>query len=133
MNEFISSEMVNTLFTVVVIPFLGILVKYAVAFLKVKAEEAKQSANNNSFNRYILIAEDALETAVSVVSQTYVDSLKKEGSFDVNAQLEAFNLAREKAVGIMGGNVKKMLQYIYEDLDMWIDSKIEYYVNKQKG
>ncbi len=132
MNNIISSEMLNSIFTIIVIPLIGILSKYATAFFKEKAEESRQYTQNNRLRRYIDIAEDALETAVSVVSQTYVDSLKKEGGFDINAQEKAFSLAKEKAVGIMGSNVKRALECVYEDMDIWIDSKIEYYVNKKK-
>lgn len=78
------------------------------------------------------IAEDAVCTAVTAISQTYVDSLKKSGTFDQAAKEEAFAMAKQKSLAIMGTAGQAALKVTYSDIDAWIDAKIEYYVNVNK-
>lgn len=58
-------------------------------------------------------------------AQTFVDSLKAEGKFTKEKQLEAFQKAKDKALEILGDTVVKALNEVYGDFDAWIETKIE--------
>lgn len=132
MNENVN-EIVNTVVKAVIIPLLPVLTAYLIALFKKKTAEAKQRIDNNDFDKYITIAEDAVCTAVNAVSQTIVDTAKKTGTFDQATREEAFNQSKEKALAIMGSAAQTALKEAYGDLDSWLDNKIEYYVRKEKG
>ena len=53
--------------------------------LNFDAPKTKAFAEREKLNQYIDYAQEAITTAVTSVSQTYVDSLKKNGKFDKTA------------------------------------------------
>lgn len=128
-----NSELINTLLTVVILPFLAVLTKYAVTYFKVKTDQLQSKIQNDKLNGYIDKAEDAVATAVTAVSQTFVDSLKKSGTFDEASAKEAFGKAKDKALLLISQDAKDALKDVYGDLDAWLDNKIEYYVKANAG
>lgn len=88
-------------------------------YTKAKAE------NNETASKYIDLATDAVEQAVTYTAQTFVDALKAEGAFTKEKQLEAFQKARDKVLEILGDTTVKALGEIYGDFDAWLDTKIE--------
>jgi len=111
-----------------------VLAKYLVCFIELKTKKLVEDIKNEKLKKYLGVAEDAIKTAVLSISQTYVDTFKKEDSFTVDAQKSAFMLAKTKALSIMGD---KALEVLKEELsggevDLWIESKIEQYVKTSK-
>lgn len=127
-----SNETLNIIITAIIVPTIAALVPLFIAFLNTKTNELKQKVNNEKLTKYIDIAEDAIETAVVSVTQTFVDALKKEGNFDEVAMRIAFTEAKNKAILIMGDSAREALKQAYGDLDAWINSKIEFYVKQNK-
>lgn len=127
-----NQDTLNLLFTAVIIPLLPILTAYVVAFIKKKTQELETKIQNDNANKYINIAENAISTSVGAVMQTYVDSLKKSGTFDSEAQNIAFSDAKVKALSIMGEATKEALKESYGDIDTFIDNKIEQYIKLYK-
>lgn len=70
--------------------------------------------------------------AVSYTMQTYVDSLKKEGKFNKEAQNTAFNLAYETALQFISEESKDLFESVYGDLDEYLRILIESKVNELK-
>jgi uncharacterized protein YsxB (DUF464 family) len=126
-------EYTDVIMTAVIIPLLTVATGYLVAFIKKKIAELEVKINSQKANKYLDIAEDAVCTAVTAVSQTYVDALKNNSQFDQAAQQEAFNRAKDKAIAIMGTAAQQALKEMYTDFDAWLDNKIEYYVNVSKS
>lgn len=125
-NDYLTPEVVSILITAVIIPAL-------IKGLNLVAQALENKIKNDNYNKYITAGEKAIETAVTAVGQTYVDSLKKSGSFDKAAQAEAFEQARQKTISILGTDAKQALTTIYGDLDTYISSRLEYYVKQNKA
>ncbi|MDS1030727.1 hypothetical protein RDV78_09705 [Bacillota bacterium LX-D] len=87
---------------------------------------------NESTKKYINLAEGIVEKAVTSTTQTYVDTLKKNNQFDANAQIQAFDMAKEKAIGLLSQEIKGVLAEVYGDVDSWLDMQIEQQVRKLK-
>jgi hypothetical protein len=68
---------------------------------------------------------EAVVQAVTCTAQTFVDTLKAEGAFTKEKQLEAFNIAKNKVLEILGDTAVEALGEIYGDFDVWIYTKIE--------
>jgi hypothetical protein len=126
------NELLMTLIQVVVIPAIPILVGYLVKYLKAKAEQTTVKINNELVRQYLQEAIDSVLQAVTYVSQTYVDSLKKQGKFDVDAQKIAFNTAKDIALQLLTEDAKNLITDLYGDLTVWLDTKIEQTVKEQK-
>jgi len=112
------STVLQTLVTAVVIPALIFIGKAAFDWLKTKTTNAK-------LQKYLDGANDAISTATAEVMQTFVTTLKNNGTFTKEAQIQALQMARDKAIIIMGVAAYKALPEIVGDVQVWLTSKIE--------
>lgn len=87
---------------------------------------------NEKVQKYIEEATNAVVVAVSEVSQTYVETLKKEGKFDKDAQKVAFEKAKAQSLALISSNSKKAINTIYNDFDYWLNLMIELKVKELK-
>ena len=78
------------IFEVCIIPLLGVLTAYAVKYIQVKSAEITEKTDNALVDKYTVMLADTISACVLATNQTYVEALKKQGSFDVEAQKEAF-------------------------------------------
>lgn len=132
MKDILTPEVISTIITVCVIPMLGALTKYCIAYIQKKTQELENNIHNDEVKKYVDIAEDAVCTAVAAVSQTMVDTLKKNNTFNQIAAEEAFATAKQQSLAIMGAKAQEILKEAYGDINIWLNNKIEYYVNKNK-
>lgn len=111
------------------VPVLCLLISaggaYLVALLRKKTKQAQQALDNDTASKYMDMACDAVTQAVTFTAQTFVDTLKAEGAFTKEKQLEAYELARSKALEILSAAAVAALDEIYDDFDAWLDTKIE--------
>ena len=70
--------------------------------------------------------------SVNYVQQTYVDSLKQQEKFTAEAQKEAFELAKKRAIELMNQHTQDAIIHIYGNLDTYIDTMIESIINQNK-
>lgn len=109
-----------------------VCVAFLVQFLRRKSAEA--AARTDSLTTKELLAEvtEAVTTAVTYTSQTYVDALKKKGIFDTQAQTEALQKSKDKALSLLSESAKDVLASIYGDLNSYLETMIEAQVRVQK-
>ena len=131
MNETLN-ELLMTIIQAVIIPAIPIVVAYLVKLLKAKTEQTATKISNDQVRQYLQEAIDSVLQAVTYVSQTYVDSLKKQGKFDAEAQKIAFNTAKDIALQLLTEDAKNLITDLYGDLTVWLDTKIEQTVKEQK-
>ena len=117
---------------VVVIPLLGILTTYVVKIVNAKLEEVSANRKNELEKKYIDMLNDTISDCVIATTQTYVESLKKQGRFDVEAQKEAFNQTYGAVMGILSEEAKKYSNEAIGDLNLYITQKIEAEVSINK-
>lgn len=127
-----SQETMNLIFTSILVPILVALIPLAISFINLKAKEIRDRIGDAKLKKYVDIAEDAIESAVVAVMQTYVEALKGSEGWSAAARQKAFIDARTKAIIIMGTAARLAIKDAYGDFDTWLDSSIEYYVNKSK-
>ena len=125
-------ELLTTITQTVIIPLLIALVGYAVKWLNAKANEIKTKTKDETTQKYITMLNDTIVSAVIAVNQTYVDSLKQQNAFDIEAQKEAFNRVYETIIATMTEEADKYLSEAIGDLDTYIATKIEEAVKENK-
>jgi hypothetical protein len=125
-------EILTTLVQVVIIPAIPVVATYLVKYLKAKADQTTTKINNELVRTYLQEATDAVLQAVTYTAQTYVDTLKKQGKFDKEAQQKAFNTAKDIALKLLTDEAKQMIEDLYGDLMLWLETKIEQTVKEQK-
>ena len=125
-------DLLKQIFEVCIIPLLGILTTYIVQYIKVKKEEMKTQTENEKVNKYLDILAKVIEDCVVATNQTYVETLKKEGKFDIEAQKQAFLMTSQAVLAIMSDESLDILALAVDDLNEYIRQKIEAEVNKHK-
>ena len=117
---------------VVVIPLLGILTAYVVKLVNAKIEDINKERHNALEEKYLTMLGATISDCVTATTQTYVESLKKQGKFDAEAQKEAFNQTYTAVMNILSEEAKKYLTVAVGDLNLYITQKIEAEVNANK-
>lgn len=131
--------LLSSIFEVCIIPLLGVLTAFAVAFLKAKKEEilAKIATNKSQEEKdlaakYLDMVEKTVANCVIATTQTYVDSLKQEGKFDADAQKIAFDKTMNAVLAILTDDAKNYLTQIFGDLNIYLTNLIESQVKINK-
>ena len=124
---------IQEVFTVVLIPLLGLATKYLITFVNLKAEELKQKAELEKYNKYIDMLNTTITNVVTATNQTYVNALKEQGKFDAEAQKEAFRRSYETIIGILGEEAQRYLNAAIGDLNAYITNSIERQVSLNKA
>ena len=125
MNEIIIN-IISVVVTSIVLPLISIAGAKLIQFINSKIK-------NNKAADLLTTATTIVINAVRSVFQTYVETLKKEGSFNKDAQIIALNKAKDIALTQMTDEVKDYLVTTYGSLDSWLDTNIEATINVLKN
>ena len=127
-----TTQILAVIFEIVIFPLLGALTTFAIKWLKAKTDSINTSTDNAYIQKYVTMLDKTITSAVIAVNQTYVDELKKQGKFDVDAQKIAFQRVYDTAVTSLTEEAKYYLEEIIGDLDNYITNRIEESVKSVK-
>lgn len=125
-------EFVAQIFEVCIIPLLGVLTAFFVKWVNVKSAEIADTRKNETEKKYINMLNNTISDCVIATTQTYVDTLKKQGAFDAEAQKVAFTMTYEAVVKLLTDEATEYLNEAVGDLNLYITQKIESEVNLNK-
>ena len=120
------------IFEVCIIPLLGVLTAYIVKYIQVKSAEITKNTDNTLIDKYTGMLADTISACVLATNQTYVETLKKQGNFDAEAQKNAFNMTLDAVMSILSEDAKEYLSEAFGDLNSYIASQIEASININK-
>lgn len=126
------NEAVFNLLMAVLTAAVTALSAFVAAFVKKKGEQAAAETNSTLLKDVIEEVTGIVDIAVSAVSQTYVDELKKAGSFDAEAQKQALAMALSACIKAISPAAKAFIEESYGDLTEYLTTYIEAEVRKQK-
>jgi len=133
-NQELLNNFLRTIIEIIIIPLLPAVAAFLIALIRKKTQEIETQIKNKELAKYMNIAENAVITAVTAVSQTYVDNLKKtNGKLSACEQKVAFEMAKQKAISIIGDAALEALRELYKDFDAWLGNQIEYAVSQLKA
>ena len=88
---------------------------------------------NDKVSNTLMSLENLVIKVVVATNQTFVDTLKGQGNFDEAAQKKAFDQAKTKILSMITDSCKSIIKKKYGDVDLYIESLIEYYVSNYKS
>jgi PBP1b-binding outer membrane lipoprotein LpoB len=132
LDKLITPEVVSVIITVLLLPILKGVSKFVIMYLSVKTDELSEKIKSKRLEHYSLLADDVIRVSIESVAQTYVDSLKASGSFDVEAQNEAFIRAKDKAIKLLNTETKNVLNELHGDFTLWVENRIESMIKYSK-
>ena len=115
------NQIIGIVIVLILLPLIAYLLSVAVSYMKAKAENIQ----NQTVKDIVLDAIDTVEQSVLYVMQTYVDALKRGGTFTKEAQQAAFEKAAERARELITDEVKAMISATYGDFDKVRANKTE--------
>ena len=121
MNE-ILLNVLSVLLTAVILPLISIAGTQLIKFINSKIK-------NNELAKQLTTATTIVTNAVRVVFQTYVDTLKKNGNFDKETQVEALTRAKNIALSQITEDTKSYIEENYGDFNNWLTTQIEATIN----
>lgn len=122
-----------TLLQAIIIAAVPVITTFLCDLIRTKRNEVKARANSDAAKDLVDDALGAVETAVRVVSQIYVDELKKEDRFSAQNQEDALWQAYDIAVGLMTDEAQNYIGKHYNGMQDWLKAQIEAEVKKQKS
>ena len=123
---------VPLVFQMCILPLLAILTKYVVSWIEIKIGELTEQKNDAQFTKYMTLLQDTVISCVIATNQTYVDTLKAQGKFDLEAQKVALQKTYDAVMAILTEDAIKYLNSVLGDFDAYVNTMIESQVNLQK-
>jgi len=121
MNEIIIS-IISVVVTSVVLPLITLGGTKLIQLINQKIKDEK--------TRNILTGLTTIvERAVRSVTQTYVDTLKKNGKFDQEAQLVALSLAKDEVLRELNTETRIFIETNYGNINDFVTTQIESTIN----
>ena len=126
-------ELLSNLLIAVITAAVPVITAYGISLIKKTAENAAANTSNVKEQGYIREIADAISDAVAATSQTYVDALKKTGSFTKEAQAEAAQKALTTCIASISPAATAFIERAYGDMKEYLTTRIEAEVRKQKN
>lgn len=102
---------------------------YLTNYLKVKIQAVRTQENA----KYLDNIERAISQVINAVSQTYVDSLKKDNAFTIEAQQQALDKAVQLTKEIAENRALELINELHGDIDTYLKIQIENQIKLAKG
>lgn len=125
-------ELLAQIFEICILPLLGVLTAFFVKWVNVKINDLTAKTKNETQIKYLNMLNNTITDCVIATTQTYVDTLKKQGAFDAEAQKVAFMMTYESVVKLLTDEATEYLNEAVGDLQLYITQKIEAEVNLNK-
>lgn len=128
MKEFLM-ELLQILLTI----FIPVITSVLTVFVKKWVDKYIEKISNDGIKELILEGTDIILDAVDYTQQTYVESLKSTQSFDIAAQKEALNIAKDRAFTLMSRDIINAIENRYGEINTYIETVIESAIAQSKN
>ena len=116
----------------VITAVVPILAGFLSTWLKSLYDNNKIKIKNEKAQVTLGLINDMIVAAVKTTTNTYVKELKQAGTFDAEAQKEAFNKTWTAVQAQLTADAKAVIQDVYGNVDAFLTNKIEHTVEELK-
>jgi predicted Holliday junction resolvase-like endonuclease len=126
-------NILEQIFELLILPVVSITGIYLTYLIGAKIKELKQKTNDATAQKYLDMLNSTITDAVLATTQTYVETLKKQGKFDEEAQKEAFKKTYEAVMKVLSADAVKFITESVGDLETYVTNRIETEVKLTKN
>ena len=105
---------------------------YLITYINKKKIALQMETENERARAYMDLFEETIAKCVKTTNQTFVETLKKDGLFNKEAQEEAFNRTLQSVKAVLSEDCLKYLAMMTADVNTFIYNAIESEVNWAK-
>ena len=134
-----NNETLDIIIKAILIPLLPLVSAYIAYWADKYAKKLKQEREMNErftemtvIDFYIDIVNNAIQTAVAQVNQTFVSALKKEGIFTKEKHTEALKKAKDIVDSLVTSEGQKIFEKAHNDYGAYVEGRIEQIINEIK-
>lgn len=106
----------------IVVPIIAGLLAWGISVLKKLVNE---KIDNATLKAVLNDGLTVLENSVKYTYQTYVEGMKNKDIFDADAQKQALQMAKDKALSMLSEGFINMIKDMYGDVNNWLETNIE--------
>lgn len=125
-------DIVTSIFEMIIIPLLSLVSIYIIRWVNEKTNTLKEENENAYIDKYLTMLDKTITQTVTAINQTYVEDLKKQNKFDLDAQKHAFEQVYNTVVSSLSEEAEFYLNEVITDLNAYITNKIEETVHEVK-
>ena len=114
-------------------PLLTVLVGAAITYVSTLIKYKINEIQDEKLQKHLHLLNELITNMVAETNQQVVDELKRKDEFNKETAGEVFEFTKNKVKQNLTRDSKKALQYVYTNLDAYIESQIEKEVRKQGG
>lgn len=112
-------------------PLLTVLVGAAITYVSTLIKYKINEIQDEKLQKHLHLLNELITNMVAETNQQVVDELKRKDEFNEETAGEVFEFTKNKVKQNLTRDSKKVLQYVYTNLDAYIESQIEKEVRKQ--
>jgi uncharacterized membrane protein len=127
------TNVLSQIFELIIYPVVSIAGIYITYLISTKIRDLKQKSDNETTKKYLDMLDVTIQNTVLATTQTYVDSLKKQGKFDAEAQKIAFEQTYDAIMKVLTDEAIKYITASVGDLETYVTNKIEANVKLSKS
>lgn len=106
----------------IVVPIIAGLLAWGISVLKKLVNE---KIDNATLKAVLNDGLTVIENSVKYTYQTYVEGMKDKDIFDAEAQKQALQMAKDKALSMLSEGFINMIKDMYGDVNNWLETNIE--------
>ena len=126
-------DFLTQLYNLVLFPLILTVGGFMIVFINTKTQELKNKTKNEKEQKYIERIGGIINACVLTTNQTYVESLKREGKFDAEAQKQAFEDTKTAVLGMLNVELQDFITEVFGDVNEYLTTAIEASVNNNKA
>ena len=132
MEDIFTSENINTIINIIIIPLLAYLTKYVVSCLKAKKDAVSNSDKTDNEKYLLLRVYDIVVQCIECTNQTYADALREQGKFDIEAQKIALQKTTSAILEILSDEMTSELNKLVGNVEVYLNTLIESIIKQNK-
>ena len=126
LNEVLSTVLIAL--SGVLTAVLPVVARFVIAWIKAKTDEIAEKAENERLTFYLDELNELVEEVVLATKGLYVDRLKDEGAFTLEAQQEILEKAKKMVFSLSSKKMQNVLDSFEIDLSEYVEVKLEAFI-----
>lgn len=126
-------DFLTQLYNLVLFPLILTVGGFMIVFINTKTQELKNKTKNEKEQKYIERIGGIINACVLTTNQTYVETLKKQGKFDAEAQKQAFETTKTAVLGMLNVELQDFITQAFGDINEYLTTAIEASVSSNKA